>query len=267
MNDNYHLKLIATLGLFAVGASTGWAGAINCIPGTLDTYINGVNTDCAQGSANNIFNYGFTFETRSNGDLSDVPGNINVTPNNPAATLSFSGFMNLPSGSGENLQYFIGYNIDPPPILTGDSIALDPFNDAVLTLYVCQGTVNGTNITGTPYFLGDIGGNFECSSTPNFSGGTTTNILDSPLTTQVSEICSACGDPMGTVNFPATSQLGLLLELDLTAPPAGVIGGSGNGTFSDSTTVPEPGSVLTFGSGLAAAIVLRRFIQNRLRAR
>jgi hypothetical protein len=269
MNHNYHLKLTAALGLLVLGASTGRATNVttSCMPGALTTYINGVNSDCVQGSQSNIFNYGFTFETRSNDDLSDVPGNIQVTPNNPAGTLSFSGFLNLPSGSEESIQYFIGYNIDPPPILTGDSISLDPFNDAVLTLYVCQGSVNGTSVTGTPYFLGDIGGNFLCGSTPNFSGGTTTNILDSPLTTTVSEICSQCGDPSGNVNFPATNQVGLLLELSLVAPPEDVPGGSGNGTFSDQSTVPEPASALMFGSGLAVAFGLRRLMHARLGTR
>jgi hypothetical protein len=269
MNHNYHLKLSAALGLLVLGASIGRATNVtsSCMPGALTTYINGVNSDCVQGSQNNIFNYGFTFETRSSDDLSDVPGNIEVTPNNAAGTLSFSGFMNLPSGSEESIQYFIGYNIDPPPILTGDSISLDPFNDAVLTLYVCQGSVNGSTVTGTPYFQGDIGGNFLCGTTPNYSGGTTTNILDSSLTVTVSEICPECGDPSGMVTFPPTSQLGLLLELSLVAPPEDVPGGSGVGTFTDDATVPEPASALMLGSGFAAAFALRRFIQGRLRSR
>jgi len=275
--NNYQVKVLAAFSLSLFGASAVRANVItSCTPGTLDTYIDGVNSNCMQASGNTaIFNYGFAFGTQSTSDLSDTAGNIYVTPNSNG-TLSFGagpggtprGFTNLPSGSNENLAYFIGYNIDPPPIIDGDTIGLAPFNDAILSLFVCNGSVNGGTITGTPYFQGNIDGIYTCGSTPNPGGGTSTDIMNSPFQSTISELCEGCGDPMATVNFPLTSQVGLLLVLQLFAPPSDVPGGSGNGTFANTnnSAVPEPSSLLTLGSA-AAAILLRKFLSKRLRAR
>ncbi len=271
MNYHYHVKLLGILGLLACGAPRALAQQPSCPTNTLDVYINSFTAPgngCLQGAQNNVENYGFTFETRSNSGQSDVSTNITVNPDNPSATLAFSGFESFAAGSGLDIEYFIGYNIDPPPILTGDSISLDPFNDAILNLYVCPGSVNGSNVTGTPYFLGDLGGTFECGSTfgSGFSGGTLSAInLNSP-TGSVNENCC---DPMTTVSFSPTSQVGLLLELQIDTPPNGSGLGSGTGTFGNDPvqSLPEPSSLWMLGSGLVAAVGCRKFIQNRLRAR
>jgi hypothetical protein len=257
MNQNSHFKLFGVLGLLAFGAASTLAQ--QCPTNTLDLYINSFTAPgngCIQGSQNNVENYGFTFETRSvSGGNSDVASNILVTPNNPAATLGFSGFESLPANGGD-IEYFIGYNIDPPPILTGDSISLDPFNPgtATLNLYVCQGD--------TPFFLGDNDGTFECGSTfSGFSGGTSAINLADPDASVNSTT------PNATFGFPPTSQVGILLELTLNAGTTG----TGEGTFGSDPavqgTVPEPASFLLVGLALTAAIGFRKFIQNRLRAR
>jgi len=259
MNQDHHLKLFGVLGLLAFGASSTLAQQPFCPTDTLDVFINSFTAPrngCIQGAQNNVENYGFTFETRSSSGNSDVASSILVTPNNPAATLGFGGFETLAPGGGD-IEYFIGYNIDPPPILTGDSISLDPFNagTATLNLYVCQGD--------TPFFLGDNDGTFECGSTfgIGFSGGTSPINLADPNASVNSTT------PNATFGFPPTSQVGILLELVLEAGSTG----TGSGNFGSDPavqgTAPEPASLLLVGLTLAAAIGFRKFIQNRLRSR
>jgi hypothetical protein len=256
MKHNCNFKLFGMLGLLACGASSTLAQ--QCPTDPLDLYINSFTAPgngCIQGAQNNVENYGFTFETRSSSGNSDVASSITVTPNNAAATLGFSGFESLAAGGGD-IEYFIGYNIDPPPILTGDSISIDPFNPgtATLNLYVCQGD--------TPFFLGDNDGTFECGSTfGGFSGGTSPINLADPNASVNSTT------PNATFGFPPTSQVGILLELVLEAGDTGTGSGNFGSNPSVQGTAPEPASFLLVGLALAAAIGFRKLIQNRLRAR
>jgi hypothetical protein len=222
-----------------------------CPTSTLDVYT-ASGYACTQ--ANNIENYFFTYSTNG----SQAASTITVMPGATDDSLTFGGFN--PVTTGPEVDYFIGYNIDPAPVLGGDTISLDPFLNAVLTAWVCPGSVTpngeGSTVTGTPYYIG----NDTCSSAqPGFSGGTTSNILSSTETTSIVAI-----DPANIPNFVTTSNVGILLELQLMSD-------SGTGTLGNdpllASSAPEPGSLLTVGSVLAAAILLRKLIQNRVRAR
>jgi hypothetical protein len=250
-----------------LAASTAWGGA--CVTDSLADYISnfGNNTSptapmngCTQSVVGNpsapvFINYGFTFATSSMTGNSDTAGDIGLTPTSATPMFTLGGFESLSAGAGD-LEYFIGYNIDPAPVINGDSISLDPFTSgtATLNVYVCTGA--------DPYFLGDDAGEFECGSSygTGFTNGVPINLADPAAV-------ATTGSPMAMVTFgSSTSQVGILLELILNAGSTGTGTGEITNTLSASA-VPEPASALMIGSGLAAAIFLRKRIRARLRAR
>lgn len=261
MSRREHYKLLGILGLALIGGASAKADAITCPTASLSTYISsfGNNTDPSAPSngcvtTDNLQYYGFTFTIQSSTGNSDSANSITVSPD--GSGLDFNGFKALVANAGD-LEYFIGFNIDPaPPIITGDSISLDPFNagTATLNLFICSGD--------TPYYLGNNTGAFECGATygSGFATGTSSINLASPDATVTT------GNPTATFNFPSTSQVGILLELVLNAGTTGT--GTGTlGSDPQASSVPEPSSFGMIASGLCAVLLLGKFMKRRLAPR
>jgi len=259
---NLLLLFIAATGLSTAGVQQ--AGP--CTGDTLANYIQVLNSfanGCTLGPTPLTY-YNFQFETLSNSGLSDGAGNINVAPG-ATTDLGFSGFQSL-SGPNLDLTYLIGFNIDPAPVLTGDSISLDPpFGIVSLSLYVCLPQTDLPFLRGpNPSIEGDT--NMYCASTPDWGTGAAKPIIlgtDSVLTlTNTDNVYQT-----GTFQFPTpVSQVGILLQLSFSttgASPNASVGGTGNAPGEQLAT-PEPGTWLLIGSGLLITVLLRRYKLNRL---
>src|SRR5580704_1528097 len=84
-----------------------------------------------------------------------------------------SGFFltGIPEVDQGTVTYLIGFNIDPAPVLTGDSISLDPPSGEVsLTAYYCSNQ-DQPNVTYSE-------NNFYCGAGPNFNGSADSPVLN-----------------------------------------------------------------------------------------
>lgn len=248
--------VLVLLGLtFAVFANAG-----PCTPDNLQNYVNNQSKGPGFGcTLANLEYFNFFFQSAGTGQVQpDLATNLTVTPG--ATGLTFTGFQSLNPNVG-SLQDFIGLNVDPAPVLTGDSISLDPpLGGIQLDLYACLGA--------TPFFVGKNTGNLSdtnlyCGANPTFDPVTAVAInLGSPNASIVNN-----GNPLQTSTFnlaASTGQLGVLLRLTLnTTSVAGAsLDGIGNQPLQQAGT-PEPGSWLLLGSGLAA-LLLRSLRAKRL---
>jgi hypothetical protein len=245
--------------------SAGLASAGTCTPGALTTYLNSFGGGPGAGCGlANLDYFNFYFQSAGTGQVSaDSPGNITVTPGTPGATdLRFSGFQSLSAGQG-TLTDFIGFNIDPAPVLTGDSISLDPPSGGVFVdLFTC--------LPDTPFFVGQSGNpgdtSLYCGATSTFGGGAHVAIdLANP---SASIINNNSPFQTSTFLFPGTTgQVGILLRLSLNATSAGAsLDAIGNQPIQDLQAggTPEPGTWMLLTTGLLALLLFRRFATKRL---
>ncbi len=247
------LPLVILIACFAAIAAAGTIGG-PCVQDSLSNYIS--NTGDGPGTGCTVAGLQYTnffFLTRSTN--LDQPGtqatSITVTPND-ATGLTFTGF--APNSSlGTTIDYFIGFDIltDPAPILTGDSISLDPpVGNVVLNLSVC--------LPDTPFFTGQSGqpgdNNLYCGSQPKFADGSDTPIKGANLS-----LANKNGtDQTGEFDFPAgVPNFGVLLHLTLTDDTTASVGAIGNNPIQQSAA-PEPAAWMLLGGGFIALFALRK---------
>ncbi len=239
-------------------AALAQAGA--CTIDSLDHYIanfpNGPGNGCTAGPLEYT---NFFFQTT--GNITDTAGNINVVPGGQA--LNFFGFKTLQQNAG-NINYFIGFDVDPAPVLTGDSIFLDPpVGGVTLDLFTC--------LPDTPYFVGGSGNvgdtNLYCGASLTYDPANAVAInLSAPNATIVNN-----GQPAQTASFTfpvSTSQAGILLRLSLqtsqNSPTASLDSIANDLILGRSGGVPEPATWSLLGLGLIGAAMLKRARSKRL---
>jgi hypothetical protein len=165
---------------------------------------------------------------------------------------NFNGFQTVSTG---NLTYYLGFDaiIDPAPVLTGDSIGLDPpSGNVTLSLYVCL--PNAPYITHTDD-LKDL----SCGTAANFGDGTNFAIDLSKPAAQLINTLVPGPDQFTTVQFPsAVTQIGVLLVLKLDSDDPASVGAIGSAPTQIAAD-PESGTWLLFGTGLLVVLLMRRF--------
>ena len=237
------------IGLFGVllGASLAHAGSIGTAPaceeGTFASYLSPVGAQfrCNLGA---VDVYNFELYTVSDGVAtfanSDLLSTIRINPiwnsETQTASLSIQGFTNLTMASDETATYRIRYTIDPPPILGGESMELDPPHGDILgsQLY-CK---NAEFVT-----------NERSVFCPNEGGGT---------------VPFGFSDASGTpVNIPANLLFNpplftLDTLTDITLNPTGTRASGFDGVVFAVQIAPEPSAWLLAASGLVL-VLGRRF--------
>lgn len=117
-----------------------------CPTSDLGTYITnfgqpngaGCDTTSSDYPADSVGYYGFYFSASQTGsDTLLQASDISVTPDG-AFGFVFTGLDGGTISSGNVVTYTIGFNIDPPPVLGGDSLTLDPPNNVTADVYYCQ---------------------------------------------------------------------------------------------------------------------------------
>jgi hypothetical protein len=142
---------------------------------------------------------------------------IQVAPiTGPGFGFQFNG--NFTAGQGQTITYNLSYFVDPPPIIHGEQIDLDPFGSVSLQTDLC--------ITA-----------FPCA--PGNSLGT---------------LNATTGNTMASTQFPNTSTMGVQNTLTLTG---GNIGANSQGFDNITFTTPEPSTILLAASGLFGLLAFR----------
>jgi PEP-CTERM motif len=208
----------------ALGGTSAFASQ-TCAPATLATYI-APNFTCTEDAGVFIIK-DFTFASSGGPGVLLTASDITVSPlpgNNIG--FAFSGAFTAPLGG--SATYTFDYFIDPPPIIHGEQIVLDPTGNVKLDTNLCVQPFSPTCPFG--------------SELPSLHASTATQLTDSVL-------------------FEGnTSTLGVqnILTLDGTAGPA-TSGGFSNGTTVDSSLVaiPEPGSMFLAAWGLLGLLAFR----------
>lgn len=258
-------KRFTLIALFVIGAGLSMATVSQggpCTDDTLANYIEVLNSfpnGCTLGKAPLTY-YNFQFETLSSVEQSDTADKINVTA--AGTDLSFGGFKSL-TQANLDLTYLFGFNIDPAPVLTGDSISLDPpFGNVSLSLYVCLPQ------TDLPYLRGPnpsdpADTNMYCASTPDWGTGAAQAIdLTNGAVLTLTNTLNV--DQTGTYTFPTSvSQVGILMKLTFQTSdlsPNASAGATGNtaAVQDQGPDAPEPGTWMLLGAGLSIVLWRRK---------
>jgi hypothetical protein len=250
---------ILVLFLLAIGlaSATPVQGGAPCTQDTYFDYLSlndGPGTGCTSPGDPNLEYYNFFFSTHSGvGENFADPSSITVSPDGGFG-FNFTGFQTVTNG---DLTYFLGFNIDPAPVLTGDSISLDPpVGNVTLNLYICQ--------QDSP-FLTQSEGNYYCSTMPNFGDGSNSQIVFGETPPAATLVNVSGKDQSTTASFAPTGQIGVLLQLTLVDDDPASVGAIGSAPTQISTT-PEPGSWILLASGLLMFLHKRRISARRISA-
>ena len=194
------------------------------------------NVGCTIG-ASGIFVYNFTFSAMNAIGVTPITAsNITVTPTfttnvfslNFGATVGATGFS---VGSGQSVQYVIGYTWDPDD----DIQSMDDLEDP--PAFTSPGS-SGISSVG-------------CLNTPTCSSTATVNVFDGPSSAQLTN----------SVSFAAVAVLPVQNTLSLQ-------GGSGGSAsldgFTNEVTVPEPATWLTGVAFLGLLLLRRTLFGSRL---
>jgi hypothetical protein len=196
--------------VFVLGAASA-KGATTCPTGPLSQYLVAGFT-CQ--TDNSIFS-DFGAEIPPGG----VPASaIQVVPLSGPGLVGFQFNANFTASAGQTIDYLFGYFVDPPPIIHGEQIDLDPFGDVSLQTDLC--------ITA-----------FPCA--PADSLGT---------------LNTTTGNPMASTQFPNTSTLAVQSTLTLTG---GNTGATSQGFDNVTFITPEASSMLLAASGLLGLFAFR----------
>jgi hypothetical protein len=174
---------------------------------------------CTQGG--NTFQ-SFVFSTSfSMGQMGLNPSQIQVKPATGPSSVGFLIMGSFTADIGKSATYVFSYFVDPPPIIHGEQVTLDPFGDVTLVTDLCI----------TP---------FPCA--PGNSLGTLTATTANPMA-------------MGT--FPQDQPaLGVRNTLTLIGGNIGA-NSAGFDNVTLLTSMPEPSTILLGGSGLLGLLAFR----------
>ena len=244
---NHTKSILLTLFVLATSANVFSAP---CIPETLSYYKTnyGELNACTSG----VLNF-FSFDFSKLSAFGSVTANdIYITPDPSQDTLLFNG-VNISTFNhvvlpGQAEQYLISYVIDPPPIVAGDDLTLDPptgpiyvsrwsCTDQPFSQFPTPGSITG--IGPTSY----ANNSFECLNGAN------------PYFLQVSPLTQLSA----SVTFAVPARY-VFTRMAIDLLPGEVTGLEGIVSQSQ-TTVPEPGTFIP------AALALAGMAFHRLRRR
>jgi PEP-CTERM motif len=195
--------------LLALGGTPAFAAG-QCQGGPLTMFLQGGFT-CTQDNGILTFK-SFVY----NGPLSS--DQIFVSPLDVPSEVGFIFTGNFAVPTGQNATYVLSYFIDPPPIIHGEQLDLDPFGSVMLVEDLC--------VTAFPCAGGNSLGN---------------------LTTTT-------GNTMASTGLANLNALGIQNTLTLT----GGAGGANSQGFDNVTFInPEPSTILLAASGLLGLLAFR----------
>ena len=238
-------KLLIKLALLVVSAA-GSVNAAPCIAQTLAYYEAnfGELTPCTLGS---LSYYSFDFAKLSAAGTV-TPNDILITPDIPTSSLLFSGVSSttfnhvVPVGQRE--QYLLSYVIDPPPIIAGDDLSLDPPTGPI---FVSRWSCTNQPFDTTPS-AGSIAGTDPSTYATAYKclndGKAPYFVQASPTTTLNDSV---------TFTLPA-SYVFARMAIDLMP---GEVRGL-DAIVAQSTTVPEPGTLVPAAVALAGLLYFRK---------
>jgi hypothetical protein len=197
--------------IFAIAAASA-NGATTCPIGPLSQYLVAGFT-CQ--TDNSVFS-DFGAEIPQGG----VPASaIQVVPLSGPGLIGFQFNGNFTVSAGQSIDYLFGYFVDPPPIIHGEQIDLDPFGDVSLQTDLC--------VTLFPCAPADMLGTLN----------TTT------------------GNTMASTQFPSTGTMAVQDTLTLIG---GNTGATSQGFDNMTFVTPEASSMLLVVSGLLGLLAFRR---------
>jgi len=207
-----------------------------CAVGSLASYIALGGVGCSIGPDVTVFSFQF-ISTGFGGATLATANNIQVTPvfvGGADARLTFvSDLFNV--ATGQRALYEINYQADPHPII-------DSFDDEMVTF---TPVAPGSARIDTSLCIG------------NLFAGSACNPPGTASTVSVFHLGIPPGQLTSGITFAPVALLGVRNRIDLDA----IRGGSADfRSFSNTigTTLPEPGSILLFSSGLAIIWIQRR---------
>jgi hypothetical protein len=238
-------KLLTKLALLMAAVASS-ASAATCVTETLAYYEAnyGALTPCTLGP----LSY-FSFDFAKLSTFGTVTANdILITPDPGTNSLLFSGTsastFNHTVNVGEREQYLLAYVIDPPPIVAGDDLSLDPPSGPIfVSRWSCTNqpfdtTPSAASITGIP--VSSYSTAYKClndGSNPYFLQVSPTTILSQSV----------------TFDLPAYyvfSRMAIdLLPGEITGLDAIV---------AQANVVPEPGMFIPVAAGLAGLLFFRK---------
>ena len=230
-------KTLIAVSMFAMGLA-GSLTAAPCVQQTLSYYKStyGELNACSVGA---LTFYSFDFAKLSAfGSVTD--SDIIVTPDSPTNTLLFSGAnvstFNHVINAGEAEQYLVSYVIDPPPIVAGDDLTLDPPTGPIY--------VSRWSCTNQPFSQAPGAASITGIGPANYANAYQCLNGDNPYFLQVSPAtvlsASVAFDPPATFVFAR-------MAIDLLP---GTVSGL-DAIVSETNTIPEPGTVVPAALALA----------------
>ncbi len=196
------------------------AAPMQCPGATLQTYITGGFSCTEDGGVVTIKQFSFTQPV---GGLN--ASQINVVPVDVPGQIGFQFLGTFVANQGQKFTYSLSFFIDPPPIIHGERLDLDPTGAVTLNTVLCSNSI-----------------------VPCAAGNTITTLV---VTTQ-SPIASA---PLADLN---------VLGVQDTFTLDGTNGQATSGGFDNITTItPEPAAILLTASGLLGLLAFRARTKRR----
>jgi hypothetical protein len=202
--------LIALVLSCGLGSTVALAAPMQCPGATLATYLAPAFA-CSQDGGVLTFK-SFVY----NGPLD--PAQINVSPLDVPGSVGFFIVGNFAVPAGQNATYVFSYFIDPPPIIHGEQVDLDPMGSVMLVEDLC--------VTAFPC----AGGN------------------------SLGKLTTTTGNTMASTGLGNLNALGIQNTLTLTG---GATGANSQGFDNVTFIVPEPSGILLAASGLLGLLAFR----------
>jgi len=254
----YLLLLLATTKIFG---STINASLPSCTSGSLQSYVDNFGIGAGGACTIGTLTYSkFFFKELKVTTASSLTNNITASSLNIDPVSALNSFNILPvSLSSFNRtiinseRYFISYNVDPPPIIAGDELFLDPpFGSIYGTKWGCTDS-DFSPSNPVEKVLQDVGGRPGYSAS-TFSCGV--NPVKAPYILKTDGTSPTFDNVIARITFPEPVAI-LNIRLVLDFEPGTITGFDGI-QVPVSTTIPEPASGLLIAAGLAAVAVSSR---------
>jgi hypothetical protein len=212
--DTRRTVLVGLVLFCALGGTAAFAAPM-CQSGTLASYL-GAGFTCTED--NGILSFKDFAYTPPEGGLSAAQ--ITVSPLDMPGSVGFLFTGSFASINGTSTAYVFSYFIDPPPIIHGEQMDLDPMASVILQLDLCS----------TPFNPG--------------CGGT-------PLGTLTADNSNPPSSLKASTQLANTNALGVRNTLTLTGA------GTSQGFDNITSITPEPSSILLAASGLLGLLAFR----------
>ncbi|MDX2269007.1 MAG: hypothetical protein NW208_12930 [Bryobacter sp.] len=250
------IQLSLLLAAVAIGFSPT-AQASTCPEASLDFYRDNFPDGFA--CSNGVLNY-YNFQFVKLSSAGPVTANdIIVRPSATGVGIDFRGLTSTTFNRTitEREQYFISYTVDPPPIIAGDEMRLNPPTGPMyVSRWTCPDDIFNqaipvSNIVGDA--VNTYSTAFECLSdeSPN------------PFFLQVTSDTGVAADLSESVTYPELANfVSVRMIIDLL--PGEIVGLTAVVTGTE--VVPEPAAFLPLGAGVAGLVLLirrRRMVKSK----